>query len=206
MGKKTHEHNYIKRIESFNFPTEYGKFKLIGYEIQNDTKEKYAIALVKGLVKGKEGVIVRIHSQCLFSEVFSSKLCDCKEQLVESLKIISKSGGVIIYLDQEGRGHGIITKIKEYKYKENGYDTYEASIKAGERPDTRNYKYCIQILNDLNIKSIKLLTNNPEKIQAIKLSGIKYLGRIPLEIKPNRYNKKYLKTKKEKFEHLLSRV
>lgn len=198
--------SHIIKIDSFILPTKFGKFKLVGYEISNDTKEKYAIALIKGNLKGKENVLVRIHSQCLFSEVFGSKTCDCREQLEYSLKLINKKGGVIIYLDQEGRGHGIITKIKEYSYKEKGYDTYEASIKVGERPDNRNYKYSIQILKNLGVKSIQLLTNNPEKIQALKLSDVKLIKRIPLEVKSNRYNRNYLKTKKEKFAHLLLNI
>ncbi len=197
---------HIKRTDSFTLHSIYGEFKLIGYEITNDTKEKFALAIIKGDIKGKENVPVRIHSQCIFSEVFGSKSCDCREQLLEAINIISKKGGILIYLDQEGRGHGLITKIKEYSYKEKGYDTYEASIKVGERADNRNYKYAVEILKDLKIRSVRLITNNPEKIQALKLSGIEYKGRIPIEIKPNKYNKKYLKSKKQKFGHLLNIV
>ena len=197
---------HIKRIDSFDFRSIYGNFRAIGYEIANDTKEKFAIALIKGNVENKDNVLVRIHSQCLFSEVLGSRSCDCREQLIKSLEIINKQGGVLIYLDQEGRGHGLVTKIKEYSYIEKGFDTYEASIKVGERPDNRNYKYAVEILKDLRIRSLKLITNNPEKIQALKLSGIEYKRRIPLEINPNKYNRKYLKSKKIKFGHLLNIV
>lgn len=199
-------HKELTRIDSFLLQTKYGVFKLYGYEITNETKERYALALVKGEVKGKQNVFVRIHSQCIFSEIFGAYGCDCNQQLSKSLKIISKKGGVLVYLDQEGRGHGLITKIKEFKIQQSGYDTYEASIKVGERPDNRNYKYGIMVIKDLEIKSIKLMTNNPEKIQAVTLSDIHLTGRIPLEIKPNKYNRKYLKTKKEKFAHLLNQV
>jgi len=202
MKKKKH----IKSVGTFKLNSIYGNFIAKGYEISNDTKENFALAIIKGKVRNKNNVLVRIHSQCIFSEVFGCKSCDCREQLVKSLKIINKKGGVLIYLDQEGRGHGLITKVKEYSYKEKGYDTYEASIKVGERPDNRNYKYAIKILKDLNINSIRLITNNPEKIQALKLSGIKYKKRIPIEIKPNKYNKSYLKSKKLKFGHLLNIV
>ncbi len=194
---------HIKRIDSFILHSIYGNFKIIGYEISNDTKEEFALAIIKGRVKDKDNVLVRIHSQCIFSEVLGAQNCDCREQLIQSLKMINKNGGVLIYLDQEGRGHGLLTKIKELSFIEKGFDTYEASIKVGERPDNRNYKYAVEILKDLKIHGLKLITNNPEKIQALKLSSIKYKKRIPIEIKPNKYNEKYLRSKKKKFGHLL---
>ncbi|MBU0975873.1 MAG: GTP cyclohydrolase II [Patescibacteria group bacterium] len=196
----------IKRVGTFNLPSKFGNFKLIGYEINNSTKERFAIAIIRGTVKGKKGVLVRLHSQCIFSEVFQSRQCDCRDQLEYALKLIGKKGGILIYLDQEGRGHGLLTKIREHLLQEKGYDTYEASIRAGEIPDNRNYKHGIHICKDLGVRSIKLLTNNPEKINAVRASGIKLEERIPIEIKPNKYNLKYLRAKKRKFFHLLSRL
>ena len=200
------KHKEVKKTGSFTLKSKFGNFTLTGYEIDNNTKERFALAIVKGKVKNKEDVYVRIHSQCIFAEVFGSYLCDCKEQLDKSLELIAKNGGVLIYLDQDGRGHGLLTKIKEYSMQENGYDTYEASIKVGVLPDNRTYKYGIQILESLGVKGVKLITNNPEKINAIQLSNLKFSGRIPVETKPNKHNIHYLKTKKKKFAHLLDHL
>jgi len=189
----------IRRKGTAKLPTKYGDFTAFVFE---DNKGLDHIALIKGNIKNKK-VLVRVHSECLTGDVFHSKRCDCNQQLDKALKMIGKKGGVLLYLRQEGRGIGLLNKIKAYSLQDNGMDTVEANEKLGFKADARDYTVGVQILADLGIKKMKLMTNNPNKIEGLEKYGIKIVKRIPLIIKPTLTNKKYLKAKKEKLGHYL---
>lgn len=195
---------YQKIIE-VKLPTNKGNYKLIAY--QNGNPDKYHLALVHGNVKNKAGVLVRIHSSCITGDIFGSLRCDCGPQLDTAMEKIKKAKlGVILYLFQEGRGIGLINKLKAYKLQEHGLDTVEANLKLGLPVDLRDYRPAAQILQDLGIRSVNLMTNNPEKISELISFGIPVDARVPLEIKPVPSNEKYLETKKFKLGHLLTQV
>lgn len=183
-------------------PTSYGDFKLIAYRTVLD--DRVHLALVKGEVKGKENVLVRVHSQCLTGDAFGSLRCDCGEQLKRALETVGKSDcGVVLYLNQEGRGIGLLNKLRAYQLQDKGMDTVEANQMLGFEPDLRNYGIGAQILADLGLHKIRLLTNNPHKRAGLKGYGLEVSERIPLEMEPNEINKSYLKTKQKKLGHLL---
>ncbi len=185
-------------------PTTYGIFKIIIYRSLEDNLEHVVLIRDQNIT---EPALVRIHSQCLTGEVFTSQKCDCREQLMTGLTKISKAkNGVLIYLNQEGRGIGLANKIKAYALQENGLDTVEANEQLGFAADPRSYKVAAHILKDLNIQQITLLTNNPDKISQLKKFGIKVKRVIPLEIMSNPININYLKTKKNKMGHKLKLV
>ena len=170
----------------------------------SDVDDKSHLALVKGDVKGKEDVLVRVHSECLTGDVFGSARCDCGDQLASALRMIEKESlGVLLYMRQEGRGIGLLNKMKAYQLQDFGYDTVEANVALGFKDDERDYIIGAQMLKALDVRSIKLLTNNPKKINDLKRHGIKVEGRIPHMIEPNVHNEKYLKTKMEKSGHML---
>jgi len=187
----------IRKKETAKLPTEYGDFKAVVYEC---SKGLHHIALIKGYIKDKD-VLVRVHSECLTGDVFHSSRCDCKQQLDKALKLISKQGGVLLYLRQEGRGIGLLNKIKAYDLQDKGMDTVEANEKLGFKADARDYTVGVQILADLGIKRMRLMTNNPKKIEGLEKYSIKIVERVPLVIKPTTTNKKYLEAKKEKLGH-----
>ena len=192
----------VKNEADVRIPTKFGEFEFVGYSDQIENKEY--LAIIKGNVRGKENVTVRLHSECLTGDVFGSKRCDCQDQLHKSLHEIENKGeGLVIYLRQEGRGIGILNKLKAYKLQDQGYDTVEANHKLGFKDDLRDYAVAAQIIKDLNIKSISLMTNNPSKIKGLETYGIKVVDREEIEIPANDVDEKYLKTKKEKMGHLL---
>ncbi len=181
-------------------PTEFGQFRVKAYR---DQKEREHLAVYKGDIT-EGSVPVRIHSECLTGDTFHSLRCDCGWQLTESLKIIEREGcGVIIYLKQEGRGIGLFNKIKAYALQENGKDTVEANNELGFPSDMREYNVAAEILDELGVKAVLLITNNNDKIDGLKKSGIHVEGRIPLASEPNKHNRKYLNTKRDKLKHML---
>lgn len=192
----------VEAVSQAELPTKYGDFKIIAYV--NKINGEHHIALVKGEVNGDEPVLVRVHSECLTGDVFGSLRCDCGEQLSKAMAIIEKEGtGVILYMRQEGRGIGLVNKVKAYKLQDKGMDTVEANLALGFPEDLRDYGISAQILKELGVKNIKLMTNNPKKISGIEEHGIKITERIPIEMNHNEKNIYYLKTKKEKMGHLL---
>lgn len=197
VNEKINRERHGQNTLSVNLPTIHGDFALYTYQDNGSVH----LALVKG--DAKENVLVRIHSECLTGDVFGSKRCDCGEQLASALQMIEKENGILIYLRQEGRGTGLLNKLKAYHLQEKGMDTVSANLELGLPIDAREYTIAAQIIRDLGILSVKLITNNPQKVQAMEQSGIA-TTRIALEIKPNIHNKEYLKAKKEKLGHLLS--
>ena len=192
----------VERVEVVKMPTEFGDFDLYLYQSRLDGQQH--LALVCGQVTGLEGVLVRVHSECLTGDVFGSRRCDCGPQLQQAMRQVAKEGrGVIVYMRQEGRGIGLGPKLKAYKLQEQGYDTVEANVKLGYGMDLREYGLGAQILADLGLKTIRLLTNNPKKLVGLEGYGLKILEQVPIRVKPNVHNRKYLKTKRDKMGHLL---
>jgi 3,4-dihydroxy 2-butanone 4-phosphate synthase/GTP cyclohydrolase II len=192
----------VERVVSTSLPTEYGNFVAVGYRSLVD--EKHHVALVKGELEGQEDVLVRVHSECLTGDVFHSLRCDCGEQLDSALTMIEREGlGVLLYLSQEGRGIGLLNKLRAYKLQEEGLDTVDANLRLGLPADLRDYGIGAQILVDLGLSSIRILTNNPKKISGLSGYGLSVSDQIPIERAPNTHNQAYLRTKRDKLGHTL---
>lgn len=191
----------VERILETNLPTKFGNFKLVLYE--DKISYEHHIALIMGDVEGKKNVLVRVHSQCLTGDVFHSLRCDCGDQLEKAMVIIARNHlGVLLYMRQEGRGIGLVNKLRAYKLQDSGFDTVEANLKLGFAPDLRDYGIGAQILADLGLSTVRLLTNNPKKIVGLEGYGLKVVEQIPV-FAPNKWNIKYLKTKRKKLGHLI---
>jgi len=192
----------VEKVETVHLPTDYGDFDLHLYRSRIDGQ--HHVALVRGDVAGQKNVLVRVHSECLTGDVFGSRRCDCGPQLHQAMRQVAEAGrGVIVYMRQEGRGIGLGPKIKAYKLQEQGYDTVEANQKLGYGMDLREYGLGAQILVDLGLKTIRLLTNNPKKVVGLEGYGLKITEQVPIRVKPNPHNERYLKVKREKMGHLL---
>lgn len=193
----------IEKLSEAKLPTRFGEWKIMAYDAFSDNKEH--IALVKGEISSDEPVLVRVHSECFTGDVLSSVRCDCQAQLNAAMDMINQEGkGIILYLRQEGRGIGLINKLKAYELQDKGFDTVEANEELGFKPDLRNYGIGAQILSDMGVSKIKLMTNNPRKVIGLEGFGLDVVERVPIQIECNEHNEFYLKTKKDKMGHFLS--
>ena len=192
----------VQRVVSTHLPSQYGEFRLYLYRSQTDNKDH--LALVKGEISPEIPTLVRVHSECLTGDVFGSLRCDCNAQLVASMERVEQEGrGIVLYMRQEGRGIGLLNKLKAYNLQDDGLDTVEANEKLGFRADLRDYGIGAQILRDLGVGKMRLLTNNPKKIIGLTGYGLEVVERVPLEISPNRHNERYLSVKRDKLGHLI---
>ena len=192
----------IKRVDAAKMPTKYGEFTIVGYE--NILNKEHHVALIKGDVSNGEPVLIRVHSECLTGDAFGSLRCDCGEQFAAAMRTIEKEGrGILLYMRQEGRGIGLINKIRAYHLQDQGMDTVEANLALGFSADMRDYGIGAQILADLNVKKLKLMTNNPRKLVGLSGYGIEIVERVSIQMNHNEKNEYYLKTKQAKLSHLL---
>lgn len=195
----------VAKVAEARLPTEFGEFRIAGY--RSLTSDEEFVCLYKGDLEDEDGVPVRIHSQCMTGDVFHSIKCDCGPQLQRAMETIQAAGvGAIVYQHQEGRGIGIINKIRAYALQDEGADTIEANTRLGLGVDLREYGQCVEILRDLGVKKVRLMSNNPEKIQAVRDSNLELVERLPIEFEPSKDTIKYLSVKKFQMGHLLSLV
>jgi GTP cyclohydrolase II len=201
----------VRKLAEADFPTRWGHFRIMGFEGKigegngNDRRKEEAVALVMGDIRAKSP-LVRIHSQCLTGDVFGSLRCDCREQLEMSLSLIAQAGaGVLVYELQEGRGIGLMPKLQAYQLQDKGMDTVQANEHLGFKADHREFQLPAEILKALDLKAVRLLSNNPQKVAALEAAGIKVTERVPCEVEPHAASEKYLRTKKQKLGHLLTK-
>ena len=200
--RKRRQDTQIKRAAASDLPTDHGEFRMVGYE--NTLNGEHHVALVKGDISEEDEVLVRVHSECLTGDAFDSKRCDCGDQLHAAMQMVEEKGkGVILYMRQEGRGIGLINKIRAYHLQDQGMDTVEANLALGFPDDMRDYGIGAQILRDLGVRKLKLITNNPKKLSGLSGHGLELKGRVPIQMNHNERNEYYLKTKKDKMGHLL---
>ena len=193
----------VERVAEARLPTEMGEFRILGFRSLLSTEE--FVVLVKGELRADRSSLVRIHSQCLTGDVFGSLKCDCGRQLEAAMKLIEQEGhGAIVYQQQEGRGIGIINKIRAYALQDEGADTIEANERLGFAADLRRYEQCAEILLELGLRAVRVMSDNPAKIQALRQAGLEVVQRVPLEVEPHDFFAGYLQTKKEKMGHLVS--
>jgi 3,4-dihydroxy 2-butanone 4-phosphate synthase/GTP cyclohydrolase II len=205
MEYRLNSETLVEQVAATQLPTDFGEFKVVAF--RNKLIDQVHIALVKGELKPDEPTLVRVHSQCLTGDVFGSHRCDCGEQLAQALNMIEKEGrGVLLYLYQEGRGIGILNKLKAYELQDKGHDTVQANAELGFKPDLRDYGIGAQILRALGLGKIRIMSNNPRKIVGLEAYGLNMVERVPIEVKPKKHNIKYLKTKQDKMGHLIKNV
>ena len=205
ISYRRHHERLVHRLVETRLPTQFGDFQLILYE--DMILKEHHLALIKGDIKGKKNVLVRVHSSCFTGDVLNSLKCDCGDQLKTALKTVQQKGkGVVLYMHQEGRGIGLMNKLHSYNLQDKGMDTVQANVKLGFPADLRDYGIGAQILSDLGLTSIELMSNNPRKIVGLEGYGLKITKRVPLVIKPNPLNKKYLQTKIKKMGHLIPKA
>lgn len=194
-------HNIKRLVESY-LPTDWGDLRVVAYG-PDENELRPTLAFIHGEIDSEKSVLVRIHSECMTGDVFHSQRCECGEQLDAAMQMIVKEGGMVLYLRQEGRGIGLINKLKAYNLQDQGLDTAEANVHLGFEVDYRDYEIAIKVLENLGVKKIKLITNNPDKIEALENSGIELVERVPIQITPKEKNIGYLQTKKNRLGHFL---
>ncbi len=205
MEYRLNSETLVEEVAATNLPTDFGEFKAVAF--RNKLIDQVHITLVKGELKPEEPTLVRVHSQCLTGDVFGSHRCDCGEQLAQALNMIEREGkGVLLYLYQEGRGIGILNKLKAYALQDEGHDTVQANEELGFKPDLRDYGIGAQILRALGLGKIRIMSNNPRKIVGLEAYGLEMVERVPIEVRPKKHNIKYLKTKQDKMGHLIKNV
>ena len=204
-NKQKIQSNKLREVAQAALPSKFGKFRIHGFAGNGPMEE--AVALVHGNIKGSRAPLVRIHSQCLTGDVLASLRCDCRAQLELSLKRIAKAGsGILLYLPQEGRGIGLMNKLRAYELQDGGMDTVEANEKLGFAADARDYEFSTQVLRQLGVEKVKLLSNNPEKVRQLEAAGIKVVERVPCQPRISKVSRAYLQTKKDKMGHILDGV
>ena len=202
FGPMTKAQLKLDKVPHTRLPTRFGEFEVFGFE--NEVDGEQAVALIKGQIQKDQAPLVRIHSQCFTGDTLHSLKCDCGEQLEKALAKIEASGsGILIYQMQEGRGIGLLNKLYAYELQDRGVDTVEANLQLGFEADQRSYSFCAQILKHFEVEKIRLMSNNPDKIQGLSGEGIEVVERVPLIVKASSLSRNYLKTKKEKLGHLL---